>query len=124
MAHFFDGKNYYADTKFMNSLSGVMPKMSLEHMGFGEFLLKGPQGEIEFDRMRGKDFPGQSGRSHKLYDNKNGKLVEELIKRMEKAKKSERVEAAVSGVEALTEIAANLAKAGLIDLAKDLIKGD
>ena len=90
MAHYFDGKDYYADTAFMNKLSGVMKGFSLEHMGFGEFTLKGPDGaEIEFDRMRGKDFPNQSGRSHKLYDNQNGKLVKQLIKAMEKAGKSE-----------------------------------
>lgn len=89
--HYFDGKDYYADTAFMNMTKGVMKGMEMHHLGFGEFYMKGPQGEIEFDRMRGKDFPGQSGRSHKLYDNKNGKLVKELIKAMEKKKKSKLV---------------------------------
>lgn len=90
--HHKDGKDYYADTAFMNSIRSAWPQAEMVHMGFGEFKLKVPGGgEIEFDRLRGKDFPGQSGRSHKLYDNQNGKAVQELIKRMEKAKASEPV---------------------------------
>jgi len=89
--HYFDGKDYYADTAFMNSIRGIMPGMEMKHLGFGEFYLAGPQGEVQFDRMRGKDFPGQSGRSHKLYDNKKGALVKQLIKAMEKKKKSKLV---------------------------------
>jgi hypothetical protein len=80
--YFYDGKDYYVDTAFMNSIGKALPGFEMEHMGFGEFTLKGPEGEIEFDRMRGKDFSGQSGRSHKLYDNKGGKLVEKLIAAM------------------------------------------
>ena len=87
--HFFDGKHYYADTAFMNNLSGVVKDMSMDHMGFGEFVLRGRAGEIDFDRMRGKDFPHQSGRSHQVYDNKGGKLVKKVIAAMEKAHKSE-----------------------------------
>ena len=92
--HHFDGKDYYADTAFLNSLSGVLPGMEMKHLGFGEFSYQGDEGKVEFDRVRGKDFPGMSGRSHKLYDNKNGKLVAKLIKAMEKKNKSELVEGA------------------------------
>jgi hypothetical protein len=89
--HYFDGKDYYADTAFMNSLSGIMSGQEMKHMGFGEFSWEGPEGRVEFDRMRGKDFPGQSGRSHKLYDDKKGKLVAKLVKAMEAKRKSELV---------------------------------
>jgi hypothetical protein len=89
--HFFDGKSWYADTAFINDSQRVMPGMELKHMGFGEFQLVGKAGKIDFDRMRGKDFPGQHGRSHKLYDDQDGKLVKELIAAMEKHHKSELV---------------------------------
>lgn len=117
MGHYYDGKDYYADTDFLNSLRGVMPGMSLEHMGFGEFQLVGPKGTIDFDRMRGKQFTGQSGRSHKLYDNAGGKLVKELITQMEKKGKSERAEAAAFA----TEDVLALVNAGLIDEAAQLV---
>jgi len=91
--HHKSGKDYYADTACMNSIRGVMPGFEMKHLGFGEFYLDGgSQGRIEFDRLRGKNFDGQSGRSHKLYDDKGGKLVKKLIKRMEKAGASELVE--------------------------------
>ena len=90
--HHQDGKDYYADTAFMNAIRSAWPQAELKHMGFGEFTLMTPGGgEIEFDRGRGKDFPEQSGRSHKLYDNKNGAAVKELIGIMEKKKASELV---------------------------------
>lgn len=80
--HHYDGKNWYVDTGFVSASEKAMPGFSLSHMGMGEFSLKGPDGEIEFDRMRGKDFPGQVGRSHKLYDNKDGALIKKLIAAM------------------------------------------
>ena len=80
--HFHDGKSWYVDTGFISASEKALPGFSLSHMGFGEFSLKGPEGEIEFDRMRGKDFPGQVGRSHKLYDNKDGALIKKLIAAM------------------------------------------
>ena len=84
MAHYFDGKDYYADTAFLNKVEGALPGFSLRHMGFGEFVGEdGKGGEVDFDRMRGKDFPGQSGRSHKVYDNQKGKLVKKLMHAME-----------------------------------------
>ncbi len=93
MAHYKHGKDYYVDTAFLNALNKVKGlKGGLQHMGFGEFVWKGPDGEVDFDRMRGKDFPGQSGRSHKVYDNKGGKLVKAMIKAMENQGLSELVE--------------------------------
>jgi len=87
--HMKSGKDYYADSNFLNAIRDTMPGFSLQHMGFGEFYLEGPGDErIDFDRMRGKDFEGQVGRSHKIYDNKGGKLVKQLIKAMEKKKLS------------------------------------
>lgn len=93
--HYYDGKDYYADTAFLNSIGDTMKGMELKHMGFGEFSMEGDGKSIEFDRMRGKSFKGQSGRSHKLYDNQKGALVKELIKQMEKKDKSELVKEAV-----------------------------
>jgi hypothetical protein len=90
-SHYFDGKDYYADTAFLNSVGDALPGMKLKHMGFGEFSLEGNGKSIEFDRMRGKKFKGQGGRSHKVYDNKKGSLVKELIKNMEKKGRSELV---------------------------------
>lgn len=89
--HYYDGKNYYADTAFLNSIGDVMSGMELKHMGFGEFAMSGNGKSIDFDRTRGKKFKGQSGRSHQVYDNKKGALVKELIKQMEKKGKSELV---------------------------------
>lgn len=89
--HYFDGKSYSADTAFMNAMHTIMPGQEMKHMGFGEFEWVGPEGRVDFDRMRGKDFPGQSGRSHKLYDDQDGKLVKKLIAAMEKKGKSELV---------------------------------
>jgi len=70
MAHFTDGNAIYVDSDFLNKVR--IPGVSLESIGFGEFMYKTPKGNVEVDRMRGKDFPGQSGRSHKLYDSKGG----------------------------------------------------
>ena len=90
MAHHVapDG-SIYADTGFLNSLR--LPNVELRHLGFGEFVVETPKGEVEFDRMRGKPFPGMTGRSHLIYDN-NGKMVatEWLIAEVEKHKLSER----------------------------------
>ena len=56
----------YVDTAFLNSIRGI-PGTAVEHMGFGEFYADTPHGRVDFDRMRGVDFPGQSGRSHQMY---------------------------------------------------------
>jgi hypothetical protein len=88
--HHFDGKDWYGDTAFINAVQHAYPGATLSHIGFGEFVLKTPDGEMEFDRMRGVNFEGQSGRSHKLYDNARGKVVDKAIKLMEQKGKSER----------------------------------
>jgi hypothetical protein len=92
--HFFDGKDYFVDSAFMNKLSQFWPEgyKGLTHMGMGEFSINLADGtEIEFDRMRGKEFPGQTGRSHKVYDNKDGKAVKHMVELAEKHKSSELV---------------------------------
>lgn len=82
----------YVDTKFIN-MSGRLPGMEIKHMGFGEFTLMTPKGEVEFDRMRGKDFPGQSGRSHKFYPEK---LAEWVVEQMERKGLSEKMASSYS----------------------------
>lgn len=91
MAHHIDPDGtIYVDTAFINA-SGRLPGMDIKHMGFGEFTLITPKGEVEFDRMRGKDFPGQSGRSHQFYSQKDPRLAMEIIKMMESKGKSEKM---------------------------------
>jgi len=72
-----DGK-HIADTGFMTRANHALPGFSMEHMGFGEFYLKGPEGRIDFARG-GPEFEGQSGRSHYMYDDAGGELVEKLL---------------------------------------------
>ena len=57
----------YVDTAFINAIQHKVAGASLQHMGFGEFYLQTPKGRVDFDRMRGVDFDGQSGRSHLVY---------------------------------------------------------
>lgn len=87
-AHHQEGGKWYVDTAFMNASNGY-PDGNLRHLGMGEFSMKVPEGDIEFDRMRGKDFEGQSGRSHQLYGPQ--KAVDKLIKWMEQKNKSRKV---------------------------------
>lgn len=101
--HTKSGDKWYADTAFMNNTSGVLPGFTMAHLGFGEFVLKGPDGEIEFDRMRGKDFKGQSGRSHQVYDNKKGALVKKLMKAMQAKGKSDLVESDLTEAESVMD---------------------
>lgn len=88
-AHHQDGKDWYVDTEFINHSQRVYPGATLRHMGMGEFVLETPDGDIEFDRMRGKKFEGQSGRSHKLYG--ADKAVQKLLKLMEQKGKSKAI---------------------------------
>lgn len=76
-----EGDKHYADSHLVNRAQKHMGDMALNHMGFGEFYLEGDRGRIDFNRMAGKEFPGQSGRSHLLTDNKGGALVRELIEK-------------------------------------------
>ena len=94
MAHTDINNKFYVDSDFLNSLGGISG-VSLEHMGFGEFYAKTPVGTVDFDRMRGKDFPGQGGRSHQAYDREGygTKATEWLIDQVEKLGKSVRVAA-------------------------------
>lgn len=90
MGHYVapDGK-IYVDTAFINGCQRL-PGVRVEHMGFGEFSLKTPKGDVEFDRMRGKSFEGMSGRPHAFYDTKGGDtLAKEIVKEMEAHKFSE-----------------------------------
>ncbi|NIT79579.1 MAG: hypothetical protein GWN58_33010 [Anaerolineae bacterium] len=88
-AHHQDGKDWYVDTEFINHSQRVYPGATLRHMGMGEFVLETPDGDVEFDRMRGKKFEGQSGRSHKLYG--SDKAVKKLLKLMEQKGKSKAI---------------------------------
>ena len=93
MAHHIapDGK-IYADTAFLNAVQRL-PGMKVKHMGFGEFSVETPKGELEFDRMRGREFPGQSGRSHQLYPQDLAKWV---VHQMEQKGLSEKMAGAYS----------------------------
>lgn len=89
--HHEEGGKWYGDTDFINRVQYVYPGAELHHMGFGEFYLTTPDGRLDFDRGRGKDFSGQSGRSHLLTDDKHGKVIEKAIELMERANKSDKV---------------------------------
>ncbi|MFS8065297.1 MAG: SNF2-related protein [Byssovorax sp.] len=60
-----DGDRIYGDTSFLTA-ARQLPRFSVRHLGFGEFTLDTPQGEVSFNRSAGVDFPGQTGRSHLL----------------------------------------------------------
>jgi hypothetical protein len=92
MAHTSINNKFYVDSDFLNSLHGI-PGVYLEHMGFGEFYAITPMGTVDFDRMRGMDFPGQNGRSHRAYDREGygTKATEWLIGQVEAKGKSVRV---------------------------------
>lgn len=106
MGHHFENGRWYVDTEFMNKCQGLIPGSEMKHLGFGEFYLETPDGQVDFDRGRGKRFEGQSGRSHWAYDNKHGKLVEKLVDIAERKGKSERLASQV------------------LRIASDLPKGD
>jgi hypothetical protein len=91
MAHTTINEKHYVDTAFLNAIK--LPGVELGHMGFGEFYATTPHGTVDFDRMRGKDFPGQSGRSHQAYDREgfSTKATEWLIDQVEKSGRSVRV---------------------------------
>lgn len=94
-----DGKDYYVDTGFVSASQAAMSGFTLKHIGMGEFELVGPEGTIEFDRMRGKPFPGMVGRSHKLYDNKDGALIKKLMAAMKGKAKESKAESLGEGAE-------------------------
>ncbi len=83
MAHYVEHNKIYVDTGFVNDVQ-KLPGVTLNHMGFGEFSLDTPKGKVEFDRMRGKPFEGQVGRSMAMYDRDGGDSVaREIVKQME-----------------------------------------
>ena len=74
-------KDLFVDSQFLNSCQNIIPNSELKHMGFGEFYLVTPVGEIQFARRDGKiTWEGISGRPHRIYDNVEGKLVAALVK--------------------------------------------
>lgn len=78
-----DGGKIYVDTAFLNGIGKLGSSYNLKHMGFGEFSVDTPLGEVEVNRMAGKEFEGMSGRSHLLYDTKGGtKAAEALVHAM------------------------------------------
>ena len=91
--HHKEGGKWYVDTAFITHIGQKYPGGNVEHMGFGEFSLVTPEGKMEFDRMRGREFEGQVGRSHQIYDNVNGKIVKKAINILERSGKS--IEASV-----------------------------
>ena len=94
--HMRKGGMDYVDTAFMNRMRQVNPQWDLTHMGFGEFYLADfGEGRVDFAREdqwgSGHQIPGASGRTHRFYDNKDGKLTRKIIRAMEKAGASTRV---------------------------------
>ena len=111
MAHHHEQNGrIYVDTAFLNGTNRI-PGVTLKHMGFGEFYAETPKGRVDFDRMRGKDFPGQSGRSHEF----RGKGADWLLDQMERAGISVRV--------ASKDTDMNADRSALIRLAALLPKG-
>jgi len=82
-----------ADSAFLNSLGGVRG-VALQHMGFGEFFADTPKGRVDFIRG-GADFPGKSGRSHKV----RGPGAEWLVSEMASSGKSEEMSSHKSAAE-------------------------
>ena len=66
----------------------MLPNSELKHMGFGEFYIDSPNGSVQFARQSDR-IDGFVGRSHKMYDDKGGKLVKQLIANMLKKKRLE-----------------------------------
>jgi hypothetical protein len=111
MAHHHEQNGrIYVDTAFLNGTNRI-PGVTLKHMGFGEFYAETPKGRVDFDRMRGKDFPGQSGRSHEF----RGKGADWLLDQMERAGITVRV--------ASKDTDMNADRSALIRLAALLPKG-
>jgi len=88
--HLGANDQWYVDSNFINSCKGVLKGSELKHAGFGEFYLKTPTGDIQFERSN-KNFSGQVGRSHKIYDDRGDALVDNLIDKMTKLGKTEEV---------------------------------
>lgn len=106
--HTDDAGDTFVDTDFVTTAQRV-PGVELRHLGFGEFVFFTPKGAAEVDRMRGEDFPGQKGRSHKLYDDRHGSgAAEWLVAEVEKHDLSQRVAGLRSAVIRLAHIRGDL----------------
>lgn len=73
------GGENYVDSDFLNSCQRIIPLSNLVHIGMGDFVLKTPHGNINFDRVS-YQFDGMSGRAHKMTGNKQ--LMDMLIDKM------------------------------------------
>ena len=69
----------YVDSNFVNDCKGKIPLSDLVHVGMGDFVLKTPHGNIEFDRVS-EQFDGMSGRAHRMTGNKE--LMDMLFTKM------------------------------------------
>jgi len=59
-----DDTGLWADTRALQ-VAGKLPGVSVEHMGYGDFIVKTPVGEVDFGAQNGnRTLPGQSGRLH------------------------------------------------------------
>jgi co-chaperonin GroES (HSP10) len=81
------GGEYYVDSNFINSCQNLLSGWTLKHAGFGEFYLQTPKGKIQFARMSER-FPNFVGRTHRMYDDADDKIVTDLIKAMINQKKA------------------------------------
>jgi hypothetical protein len=83
-----DDGTVYADTSFMGAMRLVNPAWNLTHMGFGEFYLADyGEGRADFARQdtfgSGVEIPGATGRTHRFYDNVDGRLVAKIVAALE-----------------------------------------
>jgi len=71
-AHYSINQDYqiYVDSNFINMSQNALPNSKLKHLGFGEFYLETPNGDVQFIRT---DFriKGFVGRTHRLGGNPN-----------------------------------------------------
>jgi hypothetical protein len=72
----------YTDSDFINKSKSKLPNSELKHLGYGDFMLVTPDGDVIFTRVDGKKFNDQSGRVHKMVDTTKGKAISKLIKAM------------------------------------------
>ena len=85
-----DHGTIYVDSNFINKSKGMLPNSELKHMGYGEFYIETRNGSVQFAR-KNDEIDGFVGRTHKMYDDKGGKLVKQLIDTMSKKKLIEKV---------------------------------
>jgi hypothetical protein len=102
------GGSTYVDTNFLN-LAQKVPGVRLEHMGFGEFYAKTPQGRVDFNRMGGQSFKGQVGRSHLLSgDNDADKWLLGEMRKLKLVKMAKKAKASVASSEKASRCATRM----------------